>query len=59
MNQKQQINTQGKGLPLQVIDLSTFDASVFQVASIKQILSPNKLVLKMILNMLSKWGKYV
>lgn len=58
MNQKQQMNTRGKGLRLQLRDLSTCDASVFLVVSIKQIWSPNKLVLKMILNMLSKWGKH-
>lgn len=44
MNQKQQMKTRGKDLSLQVIDLSTWDESVFQVVSIKQILSQNKLV---------------
>lgn len=33
-------------------------ASVFLVVSLKQIWSPNKLVLKVTLNMLSKWGKH-
>lgn len=47
MNQKRQIHTERTGLPLQVTDLSACDTSVFQVVSVKQILSPNKPVLKM------------
>lgn len=39
MNQKQQINTQGKGLPWQVVDLAVCDASVFQVNLKKKSLS--------------------